>query len=199
MDEASAKAIRDYVSEGGTVLMTGYSAKENEHAQWFDTTLPGRLSDVFGLRTAAFYRNDSGVNFMIDGKAGSTKASYYEILEPSTAEVLGTITNHYLPESAPFLTMNKFGKGRALYLATESSAEAVGPVLDVVKRAAGIEDGPTTPEGVYAREVDGRTLYINTNYVEARVPITGTKRGLLSNRTYQGELTLPQRGADLVE
>ena len=199
MDDASAKAIRDYVSDGGTVLMTGYSAKENEHAQWFETTLPGRLNDVFGLRTAAFYRSDSGVNFLLEGKAGSTKAPYYEILEPVTAEVLGTITNHYLPEPAPFLTVNKYGKGQAFYLATESSASAVGSALEVVKRAAGIVDGPATPEGVYARDVDGRTLYINTNYAEVSFPVAGTRRGLLSNKTYHGEVTLPQRGADLIE
>jgi beta-galactosidase len=199
MDEASAKAIRDYVSGGGTVLMTGYSAKEDEHAQWFETTLPGRLNDVFGLRTAAFYRNDSGVSFSLDGRTGSTKAPYYEILEPTTAEALGKITNHYLPESAPLLTMNRFGKGKAFYLATESSASAVGAALEVVKQTAGVEDGPATPEGVYARTVGGRTLYINTNYVDIAVPLAGTKKGLISKKTFQGQMILPQRGAELVE
>jgi len=199
MDEASANNVRSYVSNGGTVLMTGYSAKENEHAQWFETTLPGRLSDVFGLRTAAFYRNDSGVNFSLQGKAGSTKASYYEILEPSTAEVLGTITNHYLPEQAPFLTVNRFGKGHAYYLATESSASAVGAALEVVKPVAGVRDGPATPDGVYARIVEGRTLYVNTNYGEVSFPIAGPTHGLLSNKTFMGTINLPAKGADLVE
>ncbi len=55
MDAASAKALRDYVSEGGTVLMTAFSAKVDEHGQWFNSPLPGRLSDVFGLKTNAFY------------------------------------------------------------------------------------------------------------------------------------------------
>jgi beta-galactosidase len=55
MDAASATAIRDFVSNGGTVLMTAFSAKVNENGQWFGTPLPGRLSDVFGLKTNAFY------------------------------------------------------------------------------------------------------------------------------------------------
>ena len=42
MDAASTKAIREYVSNGGTVLMTAFSAKVDEHGQWFDTPLPGR-------------------------------------------------------------------------------------------------------------------------------------------------------------
>ncbi len=29
-------------------------------------------------------------------------------------------------------------------------------------RPLGIQPGPKTPEGVYARVVDGRTLYVNT-------------------------------------
>ena len=56
MDAASAKALREYVSGGGTVLMTAFSAKVDEHGQWFETPLPGRLSDVFGLKTNEFYR-----------------------------------------------------------------------------------------------------------------------------------------------
>ena len=43
MDAASAKALREYVSNGGTVLMTALSAKVDEHGQWFDTPLPGTL------------------------------------------------------------------------------------------------------------------------------------------------------------
>lgn len=199
MDLASAKAIRDYVAGGGTVLMTGYSAKMNEHSQWFETPLPGRLNDVFGLRTAAFYRVDAGVKFNLEGKTTSSKASYYEILEPSTAKVLGAIENHYLPESAPLMTVNSFGKGHAFYLATESHASVMGPVLEVVKKVAGIEDGPTTPEGVYARRVGGRTLYVNTNYGDTRVPIKGPMKGILSNQIYRDDLVLPAKSGELVE
>lgn len=179
--------------------MTGYSAKIDEHAQWFQTTLPGGLSDVFGLRTAAFYRNDSGVQFTIEGQPVKTTAAYYELLEPRTAKVLGEITNSYLPDSFPALTVNQFGKGRAFYLATESNATAIGPVLDIVKKAAGIQDGPRTPDGVYARVIQGRTFYVNTNYKSVTFPIEGTKRGLLSGKTFSGMLTLPAKGADLIE
>jgi len=56
MDSASADAIRNYVGNGGTAIMTALSAKVDENNQWFDTPLPGRLSDVFGIRTEEFYR-----------------------------------------------------------------------------------------------------------------------------------------------
>ncbi len=199
VDEAAAKNIRDYVENGGTVLMTGYSAKVNEHSQWFETALPGRLSDVFGLRTAAFYRNESGVKFNLQGQDVTSNAQYYEILEPSTAKELGAITNSYLPVHAPVLTVNSFGKGKAFYFALESNVAALTPVIEYVKSAAGISDGPATPEGVYARIIDGRTFYVNTNYSDVTIPITGSRKGILSGKTFAGTLTLPARGADLVE
>ena len=179
--------------------MTGYSAKVDQNAQWFQTTLPGGLSDVFGLRTAAFYRNDSGVRFTLNGEPFNSTATYYELLEPRTAKALGEITNSYLPDVFPALTVNQFGKGRAYYLATESNATAIGPAIELVKKAVGIEDGPHTPDGVYARVVQGRTFFVNTNYQSVTFPIEGTKRGLLSGKSFEGKITLPAKGADLIE
>ena len=40
MDEKSAAAIRRYVENGGTVIMTGYSDKTDEHGQWFARPCP---------------------------------------------------------------------------------------------------------------------------------------------------------------
>jgi beta-galactosidase len=195
MDEASAKALRDYVSNGGTVLMTAYSAKENEHAQWFETPLPGRLSNVFGLKTNAFYDQRS-LDFDLDGRAIETNAHRYEVLEPSTAKVVARFTN--TPDHSPALTINQFGKGNAIYLATESNVSAMGPVLDYVYKLAGVERGPQTPEGVFARVVEGRTLYVNTTGQEKKIPITGSKRGILSNRVYDGVVVLGPQQADLI-
>ena len=81
MDAASVKALREYVSNGGTVLMTALSAKVDEHGQWFNTPLPGRLSDVFGLKTNAFY-DSSALKFELDGKSIETNVHRYEVLVP---------------------------------------------------------------------------------------------------------------------
>jgi beta-galactosidase len=194
MDAASASALRNYVNGGGTVLMTAYSAKEDEHAQWFDTPLPGRLSDVFGLKTNAFY--DVGpLSFNLDGKSVQSSAHRYEVLEPSTATVLGRFTN--TSDHAPAVTINQFGKGKAVYLATESTTSAIGPVLEYLCRIAGVHEGPKTPEGVFARVVDGHTLYVNTTDKEQRIPIVGKKEGIISHRTYEGYVILGPQDADL--
>ena len=196
MDAASATALREYVSSGGTVLMTALSAKVDEHGQWFDTPLPGRLSDVFGLKTNAFY-DSTALKFDLDGKSISTNLRRYEVLEPSTATVLARFTN--IPDHSPAITINRFGKGSALYLATESNPSTIGPVLERVLHLAGIQAGPSTPEGVYARSVDGRTLYVNTTEEKKTVAVEGSKRGILTNRVYEGAIVLDPLASDLVQ
>jgi beta-galactosidase len=196
MDAASAKALREYVSGGGTVLMTAYSAKEDEHALWFDTPLPGRLSDVFGLKTNAFYDGGS-LNFDLEGKSIESSAHRYEVLEPSTATVLARFTNTV--DHTPAVTINKFGRGKAVYLATESNPSAIAPVLSYLYKLAGIQMGPQTPEGVYARVVDGRTLYVNTTGQEKRISIPERKLGVITHRVYEGTVILQPQEADLVQ
>jgi beta-galactosidase len=171
------------------------SAKVDEHAQWFETPLPGRLSDVFGLKTNAFYEVES-LTFELDGASVSSGARWYEVLEPSTATVLSRFTN--TPDHSPAVTINKFGNGNAIYLATESKASAIGPVLNSIFKMVGLQPGPRTPDGVYARVVDGRTLYVNTTEREQRIPIEGSRKGIVSGRVYEGAVVLGPQDADLI-
>jgi beta-galactosidase len=143
MDVASATALREYVSNGGTVLMPALSAKVNEYGQSFDTPLPGRLSDVFGLKIDAFY-DSPPLKFELDRKSIDTNMHRFEALEPSTATVLARFTN--IPDHSAAITINKFGKGNALYLATESNPLAIGPLIARLLQLADIQPGPPTPD-----------------------------------------------------
>jgi beta-galactosidase len=196
MDAASAEALRKYVSAGGAVLMTAFSAKVDEHGQWFDTPLPGGLSDVFGLKTNAFY-DAAALSFQLDGQTIETPVHHYEVLEPSTASVVARFTN--TADHTPAVTINKYGKGNAIYLATESNPAVIKSLLNYLYTVAGIQPGPRTPEGVYARVVDGRTLYVNTTGDEKKIAIPGSRKGLISNRTYEGTIVLRPQEADLIQ
>ncbi len=197
MDPASAKALRDYVSGGGTILMTALSAKVDEHGEWFDTPLPGLLSDVFGLKTNAFYDLPAPLKFQLDGASIETTVHRYEVLEPSTATVVARFTN--TSDQSPAIAINRFGKGNAIYLATESSPSTIGPLMNYLSRVSGIQAGPRTPEGVYARVVDGRTLFVNTTSEEKRIPISTAEKGVISNREFEGTLVLGPMEVDLIE
>lgn len=195
MDPASAKAIRKYVRDGGTVVMTAFSAKVDKNGNWFNTPLPGLLSDVFGLRTSAFYRVKKSLKYDLNGRSIDTGVSEYEVLQPSTASVMARFTN--LSDHDPAVTINKFGKGHAIYLATWSKASSIGPLLTSLFQRTGIHAGPKTPEGVYARVVDGRTLYVNTTRKEQKSLLKERKRGssvtgpiMVKSFLVRGSLTL---------
>ncbi|MDV6332939.1 beta-galactosidase [Asticcacaulis sp. 201] len=197
MDQASADNIRNYVKNGGTVIMTAFSAKVNENNQWFDTPLPGRLSDVFGLKTNEFYRTDTPLTGTVGDANFSTTINFYEVLEPSTAQVLGRFSN--VEGSPPVVTVNRFGKGQAIYVATPAQPAVMQPLYRRLYAQLGIKPGPVTPEGVYARVVDGRTLYVNTTGEAKDVTIAGRKTGVLSGKTWNDTLHLEANDAELLQ
>ena len=197
MDSASADAIRNYVRNGGTVIMTAMSAKVDENNQWFDTPQPGRLSDVFGIRTEEFYRPSAPLEFSLNGKTEKASIGFYEVLEPKTAKAMALFTN--TPEKSPAITVNDYGKGRAIYVAVPAQMAALAPLVRSLYPALAIENGPETPSGVYARVVEGRTLYVNTTGDEKAVNIRGSKRGIVSGASYEGVIRLKPYDADLVE
>lgn len=197
MDKPTAEAIRSYVANGGTVIMTGYSAKVDGTGKWFESPLPGRLTDVFGLRTDAFYRSQQPLKVSFDGRELTGTDSYYEVLEPSTAKTLATFEN--TPQRSPTITVNHFGKGEAIYLATASQSAFMGPLVRSLYAKLGINPGPVTPKGVVARTVDGRTMYVNTNDAPATVSFSGTKRDVITGKSYSGTLDLEGFGVALLQ
>jgi beta-galactosidase len=197
VDRKIADAVRSYVAKGGTVIMTGYSAKVDETGKWFNTPLPGGLTDVFGLRTNEFYRSEQPLQFALNGQTLTGSDSYYEVLEPSRATALATFAN--TPQKSPAITVNKFGKGRAIYLATAAQPEFIGPLIRSLYPTLGIRPGPLTPDGVSARTVEGRTLYVNTKNEPVTITFAGTKTGLLSHKSYTDKIDLPAFGAELLQ
>jgi len=196
LDAASRTNLRKFVSDGGTVIMTAQSAKVNDNNQWFDTPLPGGLTDVFGLRTNAFY-NAGTLQTTIGGEEIKAELGPYEVLEPSSADVLARFAN--TAGNVPAITVNRFGKGRAIYVATAAHPRLMGLLYRQLYASLDITPGPATPDGVYARVVDGRTLYVNTTGEPKEVVIDGAMNGVLTGTRWDGVLRLEPLGVDLLE
>jgi beta-galactosidase len=197
MDARSAAAVRRYVKEGGTVVMTAFSAKVDEHSQWFDTPLPGRLDDVFGIRTSEFYRPSALPKVSFQGQSLKASIDFYEVLEPRSARTLAAFEN--TPEKSPAVVVNEYGKGRAIYVAVPAQPSILGPILRSLYARVGVERGPATPAGVSARVVEGRTLYVNTTDKAVDVPIAGKKDGVITGQRYAGVLHLGPYEVDLLQ
>jgi beta-galactosidase len=177
--------------------MTAFSDKVNETAQWYDTPLPGRLADVFGLKTKEFYQRNEPLTGTINGAEFKTSINFYEVLEPSTAKVVARFSN--VEGSPPIITINSFGKGKAIYVATPAQQSVMEPLYRGLYAELGIVAGPKTPDGVFARAVDGRVLYVNTTSAAKDIPLEGQRTGVLSGTSWQGTLHLAPYGVDLVQ
>ena len=195
LDKASADNLRSFVANGGTAIMTAYSAKVNESNQWYDTALPGRLADVFGVRTNEFY-DATALKTRMGSEDVTLDGRFYEVLEPSTADVMARFVN--LDGTPPSITSNRFGRGRAIYVAIPAQPNVMRPLYRGLYGSLGIHPGPKTPDGVYAREVEGRILYVNTTSESQEIPIDGAMNGLFSGKKSAGMLLLEPLGVELL-
>lgn len=209
MDEPSAAKIRAFVHAGGTVLMTSYSAMLDEHNQVFSTTLPGRLSDVFGIRVGGFEETESMNDVSRDGSTGNhlnvvwrgrpiaVDSPRYDVITPRGADVVGKIVS--LDKDYPIVTANRYGRGTAIYVGVPARPEILGPILDDVIHHLAIDTGPRVPPGVMARQIDARhILYLNLDGEPKEVPLAGRAHSILLNRDYRDHFVLNAYAPDFI-
>jgi beta-galactosidase len=210
MDEASAGKIREFVRGGGTAVMTGYSAMLDERGQVFATPLPGRLSDVFGIRVSGFEESEFMNEVSRAGLRGrQLRVSYrdhdlnfqsprFDVIEPKDAEVLGRIVS--LDRDYPVITTHKFGEGTAIYVGVPVRQEILNPILsDLIDRLA-IKTGPRVPSGVMARQIDdSHFLYLNLDGTAKRVDLKGRSHSILRELDYEDSFELRPYEPEFVE
>lgn len=210
IDEITAEKIRRFVHDGGTVVMTGYSALVDEHDRVFDTTRPGRLSDVFGIRLGGYESVESMNELSRLGLEGQhLRLSYggvtidcaaprFDIVEPRGARVEGTITS--LDRDYPIVTSHPYGAGTAIYVGLPARGEILAPVVDEVIKRTGIVLGPQVPAGVMARRIDAKhVLYLNIDHVVKTISIAGKAKSILHDQQIAGGFTLPAYEPEFLE
>jgi beta-galactosidase len=210
MDEATANKIRDYVKNGGTVIMTSNSAIVDETGKVFATTRPGRLSDVFGIRVASYEETETmneisrkaftgkKLELIYKGKSINTESARFDVIESKGADILANITS--LDKDYPVITINKFGKGRAIYVGLPAKGEVLGTLLDELIPELDIKKGPEVPSGVMARQTDkNHFLYLNVSGEAKKIKLKGKLKSLLFEKEYQDEFTLAPYEPEFIE
>ncbi|MDD5148858.1 MAG: beta-galactosidase [Flavobacterium sp.] len=210
MDEVTATKIRDFVKNGGTVIMTSNSALVDETGQVFASTHPGRLSDVFGIRIASFEETEPfneisrksykgrKLEFTYKGKAVDTESTRFDVIDLKGAEVIGSITS--LDKDYPIMTSNKYGKGKAIYVGLPADGSVLNPLLDELIDELGIKKGPNVPSGVMARQIDkNHFLYLNISGEPKEIPMKGKSTSILFDKKYNGNFSIPPYEPEFIE
>jgi len=210
MDETTANKIRDYVNNGGTVVMTANSAIVDETGQVFGTTHPGRLSDVFGIRVGSFEETEAlneisrksykgkKLELTYKGKAINTESTRFDVIQPKGAEILANITS--LDKDYPIITSNKYGKGRAIYVGLPANNETLGNLVDDLIVELGIIKGPDVPTGIMARQIDEtHFLYLNVSGEPKEIKMIGNSHSLILEKDYKGNFKIAPYEPEFIE
>jgi beta-galactosidase len=139
------------------------------------------------------YGEKVGVNFssLLAGPDGEC-ALWADILRPASATVLATYTGAYAGE--PAITMNSFGKGKAVYLGPDLDAASLARVLGTLLEANGIKATFGVPRGVemtVRKSADKQWVFLlNHTAASQRVTLAGRFKDLLTGATYSETMNL---------
>jgi len=209
-----ADRLKQFVSGGGTVVMTYWSGIVDETDLCFLGGWPGDgLREVFGVwdeETDTITPDERNQVVMADGNAlgltGSYEArDYFALIHAEGAQVLATFDSDFYA-GRPALTVNQFGQGQAYYMASRNDDRFL---VDFYSRLASDLDllralPVDLPEGVTAQlRGDGENKFIfvmNFNDQPATVTLDGASyQNLVTGEPAAGQLTLPGYGVEVLK
>ena len=109
IDDQGVNALRDFVNRGSTLWADGLTAWKNEMGE-IRPTIPGGLSDVFGVEASDIYPVKTDEPYSITSQNERAGELWKLPLDLKGAEVV-----LHDREGKPFATRHRFGKGQALY------------------------------------------------------------------------------------
>ena len=196
-----AENIRKYVRDGGTFVAGFRLGVKDESSQIVNAPLPGLLRDVMGVTVkdpVPVYTEKIGVKFgsQLAGADGQC-VLWADLLKPETAAVLATYMGAYEGDAA--ITLNTFGKGKAIYVGADLDPMSLARVLRTVLAMSGTSSVIQAPQGVEVtrrRAGEKEWMFVlNHTPNEQKVGLAGKFSAVVGNAPSDGTLKL--RGYDL--
>ncbi|MGW1597144.1 beta-galactosidase [Streptomyces sp. NPDC002343] len=196
MTEAAGRNVRDYVENGGTLVVSYFSGIVDEHDAVHDGAYPGALREVLGLTVEEFSPLLKDQRVRLTGPDGTGPAGdvWTEFVVPRGAETVWRYADG--PAAGrPAATRHRFGRGTAWYVSTRLDVQGLDALL---ARAAG--DAGLAPRAELPRDVEvvrrsgeaGTFLFvINHTAGDTKVPLAAPGTELLTGERAAGRLAVP--------
>ena len=185
--------LEDYVTKGGSLLLSWRSGIKSMDNTMLPLTIPGVFADMAGITVEDYdpqYRKQTAVS----GVFGEGCADLWcDIITPKDAEVLGVYTGDYYEGEACF-TKNRFGEGTVYYLGCDLDEAAMVRLASCLCREKGIPVPAGAQKGVeIVNASDGMNealFVLNHNSHTVVVSLDGEYTELLSDRNVKDRIIL---------
>ncbi|MFN7252269.1 MAG: beta-galactosidase [Anaerobacillus sp.] len=200
--------VEKFVENGGTFVTTYWSGIVNENDLTFLGGFPGPLRNTLGIWSEeidGLHDGQKNSVVMTEGNTLGLKGSYVahelcDLIHTEGAEVLATYGSDFYA-GRPALTANKFGKGKAYYVASRNVEPFNSDFMSRVIEEAGLALTIATelPSGVTAQlRTDGENDYIflmNFSDSEQEVELGSDEyTNMLEDFVVTGTISLPLNG-----
>lgn len=200
MSEKRAEVLKQYVANGGTLIVGCRSGLKDMNGKCVMLPQPGLLQELTGTDVRDFTYtspNEDEIFAVWNGEKLMTPVFNDVLTALPGTEVLAAYGNGYYKGEAA-LTRHAYGKGQVLHLGSTFTREGFARILDyagVLEPFRGIVTAPEDVE-VVLREKDGQRFLFVLNFMAEERTITLHKPGTLlyTGETVQGEVTLPAFG-----
>ncbi|MBS1372307.1 MAG: beta-galactosidase [Lentisphaeria bacterium] len=202
-----ADRLKAFAAAGGTLVMTYLSGYVDRDTGCFSGGWPGDgLMELFGI-----WNEEIGGVASFDRQAIRYAGKEFEVIDYAErihlrgAEALAEYTEDPLYRGLPAVTVNRFGEGRAYYVAARTREDFLAEFLGGIAVEAGLE--PVVPagnEGVSATlrsGEDGDYLFLFNYTAEergVRLP-EGSFTAVADGSAKSGVLTLPPFGSEILK
>jgi beta-galactosidase len=200
-----AEKVEAFVKAGGTFITTYFSGIVNENDLVTVGGYPGELRKVLGIWAEEIDALLPGMSneLVLDKTWGSLSGSYKcdllcDLIHAEGAEVLAEYGSDFY-KGMPALTVNKFGEGKAYYVATSPEAGFLQGFLANLCAEKNIQPLVTAPEGIESvqRVKDGVSYLFLLNHTagDLSADIGAAERtDLLTGNVISGSAVVPGRG-----
>ena len=204
VNDNSAKNVRQYVENGGTLLMSFFSGivDENEHIR--SGSYPAPFRDMLGLVIEEYvpYSEAQRNTFCTDDGKGFQCSFWADVIHSKTAQALATFEKDYYA-GRPAVTRNQFGNGTAFYVGTVPDQKGMEWLLEKVCEVAGVKavlsNVPAGIELVQRAAGNSSWLFVlNHSAEKVTVPLQQNGSDLLTGANVNGSVELEPAGVAII-
>lgn len=202
-----AERLKQFVENGGTLVMTYLSAYVDENNACFAGGNPGGkdLRDFFGIWSEDIDGLEPASNqfILFNGKKYEVE-DYAELLHPEGAEIKATYGGEFY-EGSPALTVKTQGKGTAIYLAARTGLDFLSDFYSDILKKTGIapvlEGIPSSVKVSRRIAANGEIYYflLNMTSFAQAVPLPREMQEIWGDGGITKTVLLPANGSTILK